>query len=125
MPHHQDYFSIDLKSGKVIGIQADKSELQTDRGHAANLCRLTDSMQRERRPLSEWIQCAGCRRRIKIQVSRSVTEKKGFWPSVKQVNSDKRSEIPEAYSRVLRAEALRVLGLTLFAYLPIEMKAFN
>jgi hypothetical protein len=26
MPHHQHYFSIDLKSGKVIGIQADKSD---------------------------------------------------------------------------------------------------
>lgn len=26
MPHHQHFFSVDLKSGKPLGIQADKSD---------------------------------------------------------------------------------------------------
>jgi len=36
MPHHQHYFSIDLKSGKVIGIQADKSDYRGIAGMLQN-----------------------------------------------------------------------------------------
>lgn len=36
MPHHQHYFSIDLKDGKVIGIQADKSDYREIAGMLQN-----------------------------------------------------------------------------------------
>jgi hypothetical protein len=36
MPHHQHYFSIDLKSGKVVGIQADKSDYKEIAGMLHN-----------------------------------------------------------------------------------------
>jgi hypothetical protein len=32
MPHHQHYFSIDKKDGKVIGIQADKGDYRVIAG---------------------------------------------------------------------------------------------
>ena len=36
MPHHQHYFSLDLKSGKVIGIQADKGDYRQIAGMLQN-----------------------------------------------------------------------------------------
>lgn len=36
MPHHQHYFSIDLKNGKVVGIQADKSDYKQIAGILQN-----------------------------------------------------------------------------------------
>jgi hypothetical protein len=36
MPHHQHYFSVDLKSGKVLGIQADKSDYKEIAGMLQN-----------------------------------------------------------------------------------------
>jgi hypothetical protein len=36
MPHHQHYFSIDLKDGKVIGIQADKGDYRQIAGMLQN-----------------------------------------------------------------------------------------
>lgn len=38
MPHHQHYFSIDLKDGKVMGIQADKSDYKEIAGMLQNSC---------------------------------------------------------------------------------------
>ncbi|MGH9542813.1 MAG: hypothetical protein ACRD2H_13150 [Terriglobales bacterium] len=37
MPHHQHFFSIDLKSGKVIALQADKSNYKQIAGMLQNL----------------------------------------------------------------------------------------
>jgi hypothetical protein len=36
MPHHEHYFSVDLKTGKVIGIQADKSDYRGIAGMLQN-----------------------------------------------------------------------------------------
>lgn len=36
MPHHQHYFSLDLKDGKVVGIQADKSNYKEIAGMLQN-----------------------------------------------------------------------------------------
>lgn len=36
MPHHQHYFSVDLKNGKVIGIQADKGDYKQIAGMLQN-----------------------------------------------------------------------------------------
>lgn len=36
MPHHQHYFSLDLKSGKVVGVQADKSDYKEIAGMLQN-----------------------------------------------------------------------------------------
>lgn len=40
MPHHQHYFSIDLKDGKVIGIQADKGDYRQIAGMLQNAAAL-------------------------------------------------------------------------------------
>ncbi len=40
MPHHQHYFSIDLKSGKVLGIQADKGNYREIAGRLENATNL-------------------------------------------------------------------------------------
>jgi len=40
MPHHQHFFSIDLKSGKVVAIQADKSNYKQIAGMLQNLAGL-------------------------------------------------------------------------------------
>jgi hypothetical protein len=40
MPHHQHYFSIDLKDGKVIGIQADKGDYRQIAGMLQNTASL-------------------------------------------------------------------------------------
>jgi hypothetical protein len=40
MPHHQHYFSLDLKDGKVVGIQADKSNYKEIAGMLQNSCGL-------------------------------------------------------------------------------------
>jgi hypothetical protein len=37
MPHHEHYFSIDMKDGKVLGIQADKSNYKQIAGMLQNL----------------------------------------------------------------------------------------
>ena len=40
MPHHQHFFSIDLKNGKVLGIQADKSDYRMIAGMLENFAGL-------------------------------------------------------------------------------------